>query len=97
MTPLVTTFAGITGFALICGLGFYQGRGWDRTLTSAALAALAFGLVGHWWMRLWLASLVNAQRERAQAEMERQQQAQAEAQQAQADEQGNAQEESPTG
>ena len=47
MTPLVTTLAGIIGFALICGLGFYQGRGWDRTLTSAAIAALAFGLVGH--------------------------------------------------
>ena len=80
MTPLVTTLAGIIGFALICGLGFYQGRGWDRTLTSAAIAALAFGLVGHWWMRLWLASLVNAQHEKARAEMERQQQAQAEAQ-----------------
>ena len=79
MTPLVTTLAGIIGFALICGLGFYQGRGWDRTLTSAAIAALAFGLVGHWWMRLWLASLVNAQHEKAQAEIERQQQAQAEA------------------
>ena len=80
MTPLVTTLAGIIGFGLICGLGFYQGRGWDRTLTSAAIAALAFGLVGHWWMRLWLASLVSAQQEQAQAEMERQQQAHAEAQ-----------------
>jgi hypothetical protein len=80
MTPLVTTLAGAFGFALICGLGFYQGRGWDRTLTSAAIAALAFGLVGHWWMRLWLASLVSAQQEQAQAEMERLQQAQAEAQ-----------------
>ncbi|MDE2682215.1 MAG: hypothetical protein OSB29_12755 [Verrucomicrobiota bacterium] len=80
MTQLVTTLAGAFGFALICGLGFYQDRSWDRTLTSAAIAALAFGLVGQWWMRLWLASLMNAQQERAQAEMERQQQAQAEAQ-----------------
>ena len=39
MTQLVTTLAGAFGFALICGLGFYQGRGWDRTLTSAAIAA----------------------------------------------------------
>ncbi len=80
MTQLVTTLGGIIGFALICGLGFYQGREWDRTLTSAAVAALAFGLVAHWWMRLWLASLASAQQEQAQAEMERQQQAQAEAQ-----------------
>ncbi len=80
MTRLVTTLAGLLGFILICGLGFYQGRGWDRTLTSAAIAALAFGLVGHWWIRLWQASLVSAQQEQAQAEMERQQQAQAEAQ-----------------
>ena len=80
MTQLVTTLAGAFGFALICGLGFYQDRSWDRTLTSAAIAALAFGLVGQWWMRLWLASLMNARQERAQAEMERQQQAQAEAQ-----------------
>jgi len=80
MTQLVTTLAGALGFALICGLGFYQDRGWDRTITSAAIAALAFGLVGHWWMRLWLASLVSAQQEQAQAEMERQQQAKAKAQ-----------------
>ena len=73
MTQLVTTLAGAFGFALICGLGFYQDRGWDRTLTSAAIAALAFGLVAHWWVRLWLASLVNAQQEQAQAEMKRQQ------------------------
>ena len=79
MTQLVTTLAGALGFALICGLGFYQDRGWDRTITSAAIAALAFGLVGHWWMRLWLASLVSAQQEQVQAEMERQQQAHAEA------------------
>jgi hypothetical protein len=80
MTQLITTLAGALGFALICALGFYQDRGWDRTLTSAAIAALAFGLVGHWWMRLWFASLVNAQQEQAQAEMERQQQAHAKAQ-----------------
>ena len=80
MTQLVTTLAGALGFALICGLGFYQDRGWDRTITSAVIAALAFGLVGHWWMRLWLASLVSAQQEQAQAEMERRQQAKAEAQ-----------------
>jgi hypothetical protein len=92
MTQLVTTLAGAFGFALICGLGFYQDRGWDRTLTSAAIAALAFGLVGHWWMRLWLASLVSAQQEQAQAEMERQQQAHA---QAQAEAQAAAQQEAP--
>ena len=94
MTQLVTTLAGALGFALICGLGFYQDRGWDRTLTSAAIAALAFGLVGHWWMRLWLASLVSAQQEQAQAEMERQQQAQAEAQ-AETEAQAAAQREAP--
>ena len=80
MTQLVTTLAGAFGFALICSLGFYQDRGWDRTITSAAIAALAFGLVGHWWMRLWLTSLMSAQQEQTQAEMKRQQQAQAEAQ-----------------
>jgi len=80
MTPLVTTLAGIIGFALICALGIYQERAWDRTLTSAAIAALAFGLLAHWWVRLWFASLVNAQQEQAQKEMERQQQAQMQAQ-----------------
>jgi hypothetical protein len=92
MTQLVTTLAGAFGFALICGLGFYQDRGWDRTLTSAAIAALAFGLVGHWWMRLWLASLVSARQEQTQAEMKRQQQAQVEAQ---AEAQAAAQQEAP--
>ena len=92
MTQLVTTLAGAFGFALICGLGFYQARGWDRTLTSAAIAALAFGLVGHWWMRLRLASLVSARQEQTQAEMKRQQQAQVEAQ---AEAQAAAQQEAP--
>ena len=85
MTQLATSLAGAFGFALICGLGYFQDRGWDRTLTSAAIAALAFGLVAHWWVRLWLASLVNAQQEQAEAELKRQQ-AEAEAQAAAATE-----------
>ena len=87
MTQLATSLAGAFGFALICGLGYFQDRGWDRTLTSAAIAALAFGLVAHWWVRLWLGSLVNAQQEQAEAELKRQQaEAEAEAQAAAATE-----------
>ena len=92
MTPLAITVAGMIGFGVVCALGLYQDRPWARTLISAALAALAYGLVGHWWMQLWYASLANAQQEQAQAELERQQQAQAEAQAATAE----GQQEAPT-
>jgi len=61
-----TIMAGVGGFIVVCLLGLLLGRSWDRVIISAAVAALAFGLVAQWWMTLWIQNLVNAQEEQAQ-------------------------------
>ena len=63
-----TLMAGMLGFILVLALGVSMGKAWERTLTSALFGALAFGLIGQWWMRLWLTSLAAAQVEHAELE-----------------------------
>ena len=63
-----TLMAGMLGFILVLALGVSMGKAWERTLTSALFGALAFGLIGQWWMRLWLTSLAAAQVEPAALE-----------------------------
>ena len=63
-----TLMAGMLGFILVLALGVSMGKAWERTLTSALFGALAFGLIGQWWMRLWLTSLAAARVEHAELE-----------------------------
>jgi len=63
-----TLTAGLLGFAFVIMTGLGLGNEWGRTLISATLAALAFGLMGHWWMTLWLRSMVKAHLEQAELE-----------------------------
>ena len=60
-----TSIAGAAGFVLMFGLGMALDRDWGRITLSATIAALAFGLLAHWWMTLWLVSLRSAQQEQA--------------------------------
>ena len=60
-----TSIAGAAGFVLVFGLGMALDRDWGRITLSATIAALAFGLLTHWWMTLWLVSLRSAQQEQA--------------------------------
>ena len=60
-----TSIAGAAGFVLMFGLGMALDRDWGRITLTATIAALAFGLLAHWWMTLWLISLRSAQQEQA--------------------------------
>ena len=60
-----TSIAGAAGFVLVFGLGMALDRDWGRIPLTATIAALAFGLLAHWWMTLWLISLRSAQQEQA--------------------------------
>ena len=60
-----TSIAGVAGFVLMFGLGMALDRDWGRITLTATIAALAFGLLAHWWMTLWLISLRSAQQEQA--------------------------------
>ena len=60
-----TSIAGVAGFVLMFGLGMTLDRDWGRITLTATIAALAFGLLAHWWMTLWLISLRSAQQEQA--------------------------------
>ncbi len=60
-----TSIAGAAGFVLMFGLGMALDRDWGRITLTATIAALAFGLLAHWWMTLWLVSLRSAQQEQA--------------------------------
>jgi hypothetical protein len=66
MIANATSLAGAIGFVIVLGVGFALGRDWDRTLLSAAVAALAFGLIGRWWILLWILGLKNAHAEQAE-------------------------------
>ena len=65
MIRLGTSIAGAAGFVLMFGLGMALDRDWGRITLTATIAALAFGLLAHWWMTLWLISLRFAQQEQA--------------------------------
>jgi hypothetical protein len=56
----------VAGFVLVLGLGLALDRGWERSVISGAIAALAFGFMARWWLMLWLTSLQSAQVEQAQ-------------------------------
>ena len=60
-----TSIAGAAGFVFMFGLGMALDRDWGRITLTATIAALAFGLLAHWWMTLWLISLRSAQQEQA--------------------------------
>ncbi|MSS99821.1 MAG: hypothetical protein EXS29_00710 [Pedosphaera sp.] len=38
----------------------------NQSLIHAALAAVVFGTLSHWWLKLWTSSLQEAQMEQAQ-------------------------------
>ena len=59
-----TLTAGAMGFCTIVILGFGFGKAWDQILLAAIVASLAFGITGHWWMTLWLRSLMSAEVEK---------------------------------
>ena len=59
-----TLMAGALGFCTVAILGLGLGKAWDNTLLAAITASLAFGITGHWWMTLWLRSLLVAEVER---------------------------------
>ena len=61
-----TLIAGGLGFCLVMSLGIGLGQSWDKTLVSAAMGSLAFGLCGHWWMALWLRNFMAAKVEQAE-------------------------------
>jgi len=63
-----TLTAGLLGFTFVIMTGLGLGNEWGRTLISAALAALAFGLMGHWWMTLWMRSMMEAHSEQTELE-----------------------------
>ena len=63
-----TFAAGFLGFTFVIMTGLALGNEWGRTLISATLAALAFGLMGHWWMTLWLRSMMEAHFEKTELE-----------------------------
>jgi len=63
-----TLTAGLIGFVFVMTTGLGLGNEWGRTLISATVAALAFGLMGHWWMTLWLRSMTEAQSEQTKFE-----------------------------
>ena len=52
-----TLTSGLIGFVFVLTTGLGLGNEWGRTLISATIAALAFGLMGHWWMALWIRSM----------------------------------------
>ena len=63
-----TLVAGLTGFFMVMVAGLCLGKEWGSTVTSATFAALAFGLAGHWWMILWIRSMMSAQIEQSELE-----------------------------
>tara|TARA_Y100000588_G_scaffold383427_1_gene472743 strand:- start:6099 stop:6380 length:282 start_codon:yes stop_codon:yes gene_type:complete len=68
MIRLGTLASGALGFCMVTILGFLLGKAWDQTLIAAIVASLAFGVMGHWWMTLWLRSLIAAEVERNELE-----------------------------
>ena len=68
-----TSIAGAAGFAFVFGLGMALDRDLGRATISASIAALAFGLLAHWWMTLWMASLRAARKEQARQQVEQRQ------------------------
>ena len=65
MIRLGTLTAGTMGFCTVAVLGLMMGKEWGQTLLASIIASLAFGLIGNWWMTLWLRSLVSAEAERS--------------------------------
>ena len=65
MIRLGTLTAGTMGFCTVAVLGLMMGKGWGQTLLASIITSLAFGLMGNWWMTLWLRSLVSAEAERS--------------------------------
>jgi Na+/melibiose symporter-like transporter len=70
-----TSIAGAAGFAFVFGLGMALNRDLGRATISASIAALAFGLLAHWWMTLWLVSLSSSRKEQVQQQIEQRQEA----------------------
>ena len=65
MIRLGTLTAGTMGFCTVAVLGLMMGKEWGQTLLASIITSLAFGLMGNWWMTLWLRSLVSAEAERS--------------------------------
>lgn len=65
MIRLGTLTAGTMGFCTVAVLGLIMGKEWGQILLASIIASLAFGLMGNWWMTLWLRSLMSAEVERS--------------------------------
>ena len=70
MIRIGTSIGGVAGFMIVLGLGLALDRGWERSIISGAIAALAFGFMARWWLMLWLTSLQSAQVEQQALAME---------------------------
>ena len=70
MIRIATSIGGVAGFVIVLGLGLALDRGWERSIISGAIAALAFGFMARWWLMLWLTSLQSAQVEQQALAME---------------------------
>ena len=68
MIRLGTLTAGTIGFCTVAVLGLMMGKEWGQTLLASIITSLAFGLMGNWWMTLWLRSLMSAEAERSKFE-----------------------------
>jgi len=68
MIRLGTLTAGTMGFCTVAVLGLMMGKEWGQTLLASIITSLAFGLMGNWWMTLWLRSLMSAEAERSKFE-----------------------------
>lgn len=68
MIRLGTLTAGTIGFCTVAVLGLMMGKEWGQTLLASIITSLAFGLMGYWWMTLWLRSLMSAEAERSKFE-----------------------------
>ena len=63
-----TLIAGFTGFVAVLVAGLGLDKAWNQALIGALFAVLTFGLIGHWWMRLWQYSLRASHLEQAELE-----------------------------
>lgn len=68
MIRLGTLTAGTMGFCTVAVLGLITGKELGQILLASIIASLAFGLMGNWWMTLWLRSLMSAEIERSKFE-----------------------------
>ena len=58
------SLGGLLGFVISLSIGLAQGSAWPNVIWRASVAAFAGGILLRWWGRVWLKSLLQAQRDR---------------------------------